>query len=267
MRRLLIILFLVGYCALGHADTTVKTHSVDSDSGAPPNMQNPSENRDVRYRSGTMRRKDSLGDGETPLISNIANCDTKTGFLIDPKKREYETYKVVKFWTMSQLDDFRQKNPQDVVQIESKTIDTGQRKTFFGYPAKHFITTTRRSADQKSAGGEETIDGWYIDHETPDNNCAPDFVRTEPSYVVGTALVMFPQIAHVNHTGPVPTGLAVKLTLTHKVAGSKGSADRIMRTEETVEELSDSPLSPSLFGLPSGFRENPHLLGGQSSSH
>jgi hypothetical protein len=78
---------------------------------------------------------------------------------------------------------------------------------------------------------------------------------------------MFPQIAHFNHTGPVPSGLAVKLTVTHKFAGSKGAAARIMRIEETVEELSDSPLSPSLFNLPSGFHENPHLLGGQPSSH
>ncbi len=262
-----LILFLVGCYTVGRADTTVKTHSVTTDSGAPPNVQNPSEHRDVHYRSGSKRRKDSLGDGETPLISNITNCDTKTGFLIDPKEHEYRTYKVVKFWSMSQLDDYRQQNPQDVIQIESKTIDTGERKTFFGHVAKHFITTTRRSADQKSAAGEETIDGWYIDHETTDNNCAPDFVRTEPFYVVGTALVIFPQIAHFNHTGPVPTGLAVKLTLTHKAAGSKGSPDRIMRIEETVEELSDSPLSPSLFDLPSGFHENPHLFRDQPSSH
>lgn len=241
----------------------IKTHSAITDSGAPPNVQNPSEHSDVRYRSGTMRRKDSLGDGATVLFSNIANCDTKTGLLMDPKAR----YKVVKFSSMSQLDDYRQKNPQDVIPLESKTIDTGERKTFFGHLAKHFITTVRRPASQKNAGGEETIDGWYIDHEAADNNCAPDYVRTEPFYVIGTALVVYPQIAHFNHTGPVPSGLAVKLTRTHKVAGSKGTADRIIRIEETVEELSDSPLSPSLFDLPTGFQENPHLLGGPPNSH
>jgi hypothetical protein len=37
--------------------------------------------------------------------------------------------------------------------------------------------------------------------------------------------------------------------------------------EETVEELSDSPLSPSLFELPSNVRENPSLLGGGSIHH
>ncbi len=208
-----------------------------------------------------------MGDGTKVFLSTIVNCDTRVGFFIDFSAKEYQNHKVVKFASIAELDDYQRKNPQDVVQIESKTVDTGERKTFFGRSAKHLITTTRRSADEKSAGGEETVDGWYIEHETPDENCAPDFVHTEPFYVIGTALVRFPQIARFNHTGPVPAGLAVKRTVTHKVARSKGSADRILRTEETVEELSDSPLNPSLFELPPGFEENPHLLRGQPSSH
>lgn len=179
--RLFLTLFLLGYCAFGRADAVAKTRSVITDTGAAPNVQSPSEHREVRYRRGAMRRKDSLGDGTTAIISNIANCDTKTGFLIDPKAREYRTYKVVRFWPMAQLDDHLKKNPHDAVQIESKTIDTGERKMFFGHSAKHLITTTRRSPDEKDAGGEETIDGWYIKHEVPDNNCAPDFVRASPT--------------------------------------------------------------------------------------
>ena len=72
---------------------------------------------------------------------------------------------------------------------------------------------------------------------------------------------MPPQIAQFHHTGPVPSGLAVKLTVfTIKAARPP---DRILTTEETVEELSDSPLNPSLFELPPGFSENSHLLGGR----
>jgi hypothetical protein len=189
-----------------------------------------------------------------------------TGFLIDSKAGEYRNYKVIKFQPASQLDEYRKKNPRDVVEIESKTVDTGERKTFFGHSAKHLITTVRRPLDNNNPGGEETVDGWYIEHEMPDNNCAPDYVHTEPFYVFGAALVLPPQIAHFNHTGPVPTGLAVKLTVTNKIAGSNGKADTITRIEETVEELSDSPLSPSLFQLPAGLRENPNLLGGRPVS-
>ncbi len=206
-----------------------------------------------------MRRKDSI----PASISSIANCDTRTGFLIDLDAHEYRTYKVVKFWPVQQIDDYLQKNPQNAIQIESKTVDTGERKTFFGYLARHLITTNRRSPDKDDTGGKETIDGWYIDHELPDNNCAPDYARTDPLYVVGTGLVMLPQVASFHHTGPLPAGLAVKRTLTHKIADGENGRDRIIAITETVEELSDSPLSPSLFELPSGLHENSHLLGGK----
>jgi hypothetical protein len=249
---------------VAYADTTIKTRTVITDSGAPGNVQNPSEHRDVRYRKGTMRRKDSFGDGATTLFSQIANCDSRTGFLIDAMAREYRTYKVVRFLPSSELDGYRKKNPRDAIEIQSTTVETGERKTFFGFPARHFITTTRRIAQNGEQGGEETMDAWYIDHETPDNNCAPDYAHTDPFYAIGTALVVLPQVAHFNHTGPVPTGLAVQRTVTHKTSDSSSTTARIVRIEETVEELSDAPLSLSLFELPPGLRENPDLLGGRS---
>jgi len=207
-----------------------------------------------------MRRKDSLESGTMASFSDIANCDTRTGYLIDLVAHEYQNYKLVKFWTMAELEGYLQKNSQDAVQIESTTVDTGERQMFFGRSAKHFITTTRRPPDKNNPGGEETIDAWYIDHEPPDKNCAPEYVRTEPYYVIGTALVLYPQLARFHHTGPVPAGLKVKVIYIHRVTGTKNSPDRILTLEETVEELSDSPLNPSLFELPAGFHENPHLL-------
>ena len=262
MRRFL-TLFLLGCCTAGRADTMLKTSTVITDSGDSPSVQTPVKHWDLHYRKGAMRRKDSLGDGLTPLILDITNCDAKTGFLIDASAHEYRPYKVVKFWPIAELDDYSKKNHLNVVPIQSKTVDTGERKMFFGHLAKHFITTTKRPSDEKNAGGEETTDGWYIEHETADRQCAPDFVRSEPYYVIGTGLVMFPQIAQFDHSGPVPTGLAVKVTHTERLTGTKGAADRIVILEETVEELSDAPLNPSLFDLPSGLHVNQHLFGFQ----
>ena len=264
--RTLVMLLIVGFSAVGYSDTTVKTRTVSTDTGAPANVQNPSEHWDVRYRKGVMRRKDSLGDGATTIFSNIANCDTRTGLLIDPVAREYRTYKVVRFSPPAQLDEYRKKNPRDVVEVQSTTVEMSERKIFFGHTARHFITTTE-VVDRNKATGDETVDGWYIDQDTPDNNCAPDYVHTDPFYAIGSALVTPPQIAHFNHSGPLPTGLAVQLIVTQKTPGSSGTAARVFRMEETVEELSDSPLSPSLFELPSNLRENPSLLGGGSAHH
>jgi hypothetical protein len=241
-------------------DTMLKTKKVTTDSDPYPNVQNPSVTRTVHYRHGMMRREDSLGAGIKPSIAQIANCGTKTGFLIDLNSHEYRDYKVVEFAPEAQRSDYLHKTGGRAVQVESKTVDTGEQKVFFGRPAKHLVTTTKR-ADANSHGGEEIIDGWYIDHELPDRNCAPDFVRSEPYHVIGSALVDYPDVAQFHHTGPLPTGLAVRSKFTFKLGATKdGTPGRTITIENTVEELSDSPLSPSLFELPNGLHENPQLF-------
>ncbi|HVN22128.1 MAG TPA: hypothetical protein VMU05_25300 [Dongiaceae bacterium] len=208
------------------------------------------------YRKGALRKREN----PNASIANIANCDSRTGFLIDFKTHEYRTYKVVKYTTMAQIEEYLNKNPQNAVNIESTTVDTGEQRMFFGHRARHFITTTKRAPDKNNPGGEEIVDAWYIDHELPDNYCAPEYVRTEPFYVLGTALVTPPQVPRLHHTGPVPTGLPVKRTATHKTLSANGAPDRTITTIETIEEISDSLLDPSLFDLPAGSRENPDLL-------
>ena len=76
-----------------------------------------------------------------PKIATIANCETKSGFLIDLNMREYRTYKVVKFLSDAELAEYLKQNPGNAVPVESHTVDTGEQKTFFGRPAKHLITT------------------------------------------------------------------------------------------------------------------------------
>ncbi len=258
----LLIALLFGYSVVCRADTMVKIRTVITDSGTNPNVQDPNVARSVYYRRGTMRRNDSLGAGTTPSIGEIANCETRTGFLIDLNAHEYRNYKTVKFASETQRSEYLQKTGKTAVQVESKTVDTGERKVLFGHPAKHLITTTKR-ANENSGGGEETFDGWYIDHELPDRNCAPDFVRSEPYYVIGTALVDYPDVAQFRHTGPLPTGLAVRSKFT---ATKDGTPGRTITIEKTVEDLSDSPLSPSLFQLPNGLHENPQLFRGHTIS-
>jgi hypothetical protein len=266
MRWLLTIL-LTASAVTCSADTTIKIRTVNRETGANPNVQNPDVHRTVYYRRGTMRRKDSLNDKSITAISSIANCDSKSGVFIDLLAHEYRIFKVVNFLSSKQLDDYRQKNPQHIVQVESQTIDTGERKIFFDQSAKHFRTTIKVRPGDGFGGGEEIVDGWYIDHESSDNACAPDYVHTDPYYAVGTTLVMYPEVAQFHHTGPLPTGLAVKLTTSLKLAGIKdGTRGRRLTIEKTVEELSDSPISPSLFELPSGFHENPQLFKSHSVS-
>ena len=245
----------------------MKTQTVITDSDTNPNVANPNVSRKIQYRQGMMRREDSLDDGATAFIIDIANCETRAGFLIDLNAHEYRNYKPIKFASEAQRDEYLQKTGKTAVQVESTTVDTGERKVFFGHPARHLITTTKRAGENGRSAGEEIVDGWYIDHEPPDRNCAPDFVRREPYYVIATALVDYPNVAQFHQTGPLPTGLAVRLKFTAKLAGTKDSSPcRTITIEKTVEELSDSPLSPSLFQLPSGLHENPQLFLGHTIS-
>lgn len=234
----------------------VKIQSSITDNG-----QQSSASHKTYYRRGALRRR------ETSSIVDIANCDIKSGFLIDPDAHEYTTYNVVRFWSPAQFDEYLRKNPSSAVHIESETVDTGERKTFFGYPAKHLVTTIKRAGNTHNSGGEEKIDGWYIEHERPDNHCAPAYTQSNFLYLLGTVLVTFPEVPEFRHVGPVADGLAVKRTRTVKFAPTKDRpSGRIVISQEAVEELSDAPLSPSLFALPSGLHENPQLLRGRSVS-
>jgi hypothetical protein len=255
---------LLGYSALCPADTMLKTRTVITDSQVDPDITNPSTTFTIEYRHGIMRRRDNLGVGGMPSIGEIVNCEAKTGFQFDWDAHEYLSYKVVRFASEAQRKEYLQKAGKTGVAVESKTVDIGERRMFFGHSAKHLITTTKR-ASAGNPNDEEIIDAWYIDHESADRNCAPDFVHIEPYYVVGTTLVDYPDLAQFQHTGPLPAGLPVKVKMISKQTGKNGVL-RTITVEKTVEELSDSPLSPSLFEPPKGFRENPQLWRGHSAS-
>jgi hypothetical protein len=258
MSRFLIItlLGLAASSILTFGDMTAKTRTIVTEGG-----KTRQGTRYLYYRRGAMRRRDSIDSKGTSSIATIANCETKSGFLIDLNMHEYRTYKVVKFLSDAEPAEYLKESPGNAVPVESHTVDTGEQKTFFGRPAKHLITTIKRPRSKDNGGGEESIDGWYIDHERPDNNCAPEYTGNQLSYLLPTGLVTYPEVPQFRHTGPLPTGLAVKLIHTIKFAGSESrAADQTFATEETVEDLVDSPVQPSLFELPSGFHENSQLF-------
>lgn len=253
---IVVLLELMALSIIAVGDTTVKTRTVVTEDG-----QKHVGTGYVYYRRGTMRRRESIDTSGMLSIVSIANCETMTGFLLDLITHEYRTYKVVNFMSDTQLADYVKKNPSNAVPVESRTVDTGERKTFFGHPAKHFITTIRRLQSKDNAGGEESIDGWYIAHERPDKNCAPEYTNNQLSYLLPTGLVTYPDVPQFHHIGPLPIGLAVKLIHTIKFAGPESNTSgQTFTTDETVEDLVDSPVQPSLFQLPAGFHENSQLF-------
>ena len=244
--RLLLLVPLSLFCK---ADTTIKIKTVFTDSHPRADVQNPMSNRKVYYHRGSFRREEGSAEESKPSIARIANCDTRTGLLLDLEAHEYRSYKVVRLWSEEDLAEYRKKNPNKFAPVESITIETDERKPFFGQNARHFKTKI------KNENGEEILDGWYIDHESVDMDCSPDYVHKNPMYIFGTMLVQWPAFPEFQHSGPLPSGLAVRLTRTYREHGG-----RITTSETTVESISDSALDPSLFRVPSGFQENQQLL-------
>ena len=103
------IVTLLGLAAssiMAFGDITVKTHTVVTEGG-----KTHEGTRYLYYRRGAMRRRDSIDSKGTSSIATIANCETKSGFLIDLIVREYRTYKVVKFFSDAQLAEYLKEEP------------------------------------------------------------------------------------------------------------------------------------------------------------
>jgi len=81
-KQILSSMFLVfGAIGCAVADMKIETRMVITDRAARSDTQNPMMHRDIYYRRGMMRRKDSLGEQTSPSIFNIANFQTRSGFL------------------------------------------------------------------------------------------------------------------------------------------------------------------------------------------
>jgi hypothetical protein len=154
--------------------------------------------------------------------------------------------------------------PEFAVSIQAHTSDTGERNVLLGLPAVHLVTEFQRA----STGERETTDGWYVDLPHFGLGCAPDDANKDPWYALATSLGG-DRIPDIHHTGPLPTGVAVKLTITshfHRPNASGSSTEHTVIVQQTIEEYSDASLDRSLFVLSVGLHENPKLIPGESGS-
>ncbi len=208
------------------------------------------------YVHAKMRRIDTLDAAGNVTFTRINNCDKRSGLIVDPIRREYRAIKLPRTWTEQQFLEYIDKNPGNVVPVESRTVDTGDKKTFLGMVARHFITTIERPV-KDGVGGSETIDAWYVEHEKVE--CQMDGVLD--SELSGAMLATYPEMADTHHTGPIPRGLPVQVqTVIKWTGGVYGPNGRTLKSERVVESISDSALNSKIFEVPAGFRENANLL-------
>src|SRR6266478_2258972 len=129
------------------------------------------------------------------------------------------------------------------VMMTIDSIDTGERRQFEHYTARHVKVKIRfePSPGASTPASVEETDGWYID--LPGLGCQD---RTSSGFAFltgGTRLDRF----QFKWLGKAPRGYPIEETSLRTLAGKK--------TVNEVEllEISEAPLTPSIFELPSGY--------------
>lgn len=109
----------------------------------------------------------------SPRTALITRCDLKTVFLVNCDDREYTASCIAAFPTRDDMRPRAEAIEQPPVEaptvlVETETIDTGERKEFFGRPARHVITTRRvvPLAGSRRQESQTVADAWYIDLDT-----------------------------------------------------------------------------------------------------
>ena len=100
----------------------------------------------AEFFKGALMRRDFL-----PAYTTVLDFDNRRQVNWRSDLRQYEIVE----WPPQQPSD----SPSGpVITIERNTTDTGERRQFFGRPARRLVTRVTRSD-----GPEMVIDGWYIE--------------------------------------------------------------------------------------------------------
>jgi hypothetical protein len=132
------------------------------------------------------------------------------------------------------------------VTITIDSVDTGERRQFGPYTARHVkVKTTFEPGPGASIPASlEQTDGWYID--LPGFACA-EHPYSGFAFLSGSSGNRRDRL-QVNWLGKAPRGYAIEET-----SVKTGSTDTTVSKIELLE-ISEAPLNPSLFELPKGYR-------------
>jgi hypothetical protein len=128
-------------------------------------------------------------------FATILQCDKKRAISLDLDAHEYTSYEINDLGRP--VRNQAAQVPIPPVQTEPSgasldvyvdDVDTGERKTLFGYTARRSIRTERRvpGAGAVSQAQEIKRDAWYIDLDFPDGCPRGQFIRTHGAAAVAT---------------------------------------------------------------------------------
>jgi len=231
------------------SDLTIKTRHTTNDqkSGYPSSEVRALYLKGSRQRTETLFQKP--GHNDALNSASISQCDEKRNFFLNQRDKIY--YSSVIEDRSEQLKKARPvglaQMPGGEVTITIDSVDTGERRQFAHYTARHVKAKIAFEPDPGAStpASVEQTDGWYLD--------LPGFACAEQPYSgfafvtasIGNRIDRF----QVKWFGKAPRGYAIEETSV-KTVSSNTTLSKI-----ELLEISEAPLSPSLFELPAGYRQ------------
>lgn len=191
-----------------------------------------------RQRTSYRFERAGLAAGDSTV--HITQCDLKREVLVNDNTRIYATMPIP-----APRGPWRAVAPDTRPIGETVTVDavdTGERRLFGPFIARHVVTTTTTErAGESRPVSTRVQDGWYLDLPS---RCGDTDGVGAAVLIGGSASVR----VEVKWKGTARSGWAV----TEKITTVEH--DHRSESTTTLIELSTSPLDPALFDVPHGYR-------------
>jgi hypothetical protein len=227
---------------------------------------------DYRNATGGAQRADgSIDVRYGPHIASITRCDLGQMLELNLDAREYRAVPYPPNPFTKEQMEARGIKPQSGVPneptllIETTTVDTDERKEFYGHTARHIITTRKQTPleGSQSQAQEAVTDGWYIDIDNR-ISCDQKWPEGAHAYVSlrSSTDSRAPDLPKFVDVGKPETGFAIERKVTTR--GSYVMPDGTKRestttSEMTATQLEEGPLDAAVFEVPAGFRQVAHI--------
>jgi hypothetical protein len=218
------------------------------------------DRRRTEYRSTAQHRNTAgvLEYVDPPDDVHIVRCDLLQSFTLNTSAKEYTSAPYPpKPLTPEEIEQRGLPEPEDAdakpaIQIEERTLDTGEREDAFGHVARHVITKQKKIFLNSAQEENEQVvaDGWYIDFNRS-ISCKPKPRRgtTVSSFIgVNNSFMRVPTTEYVQ-IEPRERGLAIKETKNPETQNSSTTT-----YEFEVTQFVEGPLDPAMFEVPPEFR-------------
>ena len=234
-------------------------------------VQGDRERMEFRTYEGKQKADGSQQWLSGPRLAAITRCDLGQIFELNLDTAEYVSAPYPpKPLTQAEIEARGLRKPdmspsrEPTLRIETTTVDTGERKEFFGHIARHVIITRKQIPLEGShSESQETVtDGWYIDLDYPQVSCGLKLSSGKRAHAYLTGGKQPAEKPEFVDIGESETGLAVQLIMVSKgtyTLPDGTNKQTISKSETLVTQLELGSLDPRLFEIPQGFKHVQHI--------